>query len=87
MTVIPIVNDVLGAVTKGSVQGQEDLETIQFTALLKLAWILRRLKETCYHSNSSGKPANTDVKNSQKGKIIIIKSKYKIGDHLWSYSF
>ena len=64
----------LGTVTKGLVQGLEDLEiigqveTIQTTALLRSARILRRILETC-HSNSSEKPsANVGVKNSLKGE-------------------
>ena len=40
------------------------VETIQTTALLRTARILRWLEETCCHPNSSEKPsANTDVKN------------------------
>ena len=52
VTVIPIVIGILGIVTKGWVQGQEDLEirerveTIQTTALLRSARILRRVLET-----------------------------------------
>ena len=51
-TVIPIVIDVLGTVTKGFIQELEDLEirrrveTIQTTALLRSARILRRVLET-----------------------------------------
>ena len=42
------------------------VETIQITALLRTARILRRVLETCCHSNFSEKPsAKTDVKNSQ----------------------
>ena len=46
------------------------VETIQTTALLRTArilrWVLKALEETCCHSNSSEKPsANTDVKNSK----------------------
>ena len=73
-TIIPIVICVFSTVTKGLVHGLEDLEiggrveTIQTTALLRSAKILRRvlgLEET-YHSNSSEGPSvNTDVKNSQ----------------------
>ena len=71
MTVIPIVIAVLGTVTKVLIQGLEDLEmggrieTIQTTALLGLARILRRELETCCHSNSCEKPSvNPRVKNS-----------------------
>ena len=70
MTIIPIVIGALGAVTKGLVKGLEDLEitgrveTIQSTALLRLARILWRALETCCHSNSSERlSANADVKN------------------------
>ena len=51
VTVIPIVISTLGTVTKGLVQGLEDLEvkgqveTIQTTALLRSARILRRVLE------------------------------------------
>ena len=49
---IPIVTDILGTVTKGLVQGLEDLkvrgwvESIQTTTLLRSARILRRVLET-----------------------------------------
>ena len=52
VTVIPIVIVVLGIVTKGLLQGQEDLEIrerveiIQTTALLRSARILRKVLET-----------------------------------------
>ena len=51
-TVIPIVTSALGTVTKGLVQGLEDLkirrrvDTIASTALLRLARIFRRVQET-----------------------------------------
>ena len=51
--IIPIVIGDLGTVTKGLVQGLEDLEimgrveTVQTTALLRSASILRRVLETC----------------------------------------
>ena len=64
-----------GTVTKRLLKGLEDLEvggwveTIQTTALLRTARILRRVLETwedCCHSNSSERPsANADVKNSK----------------------
>ena len=73
MTIVPIVIGALGTVTKGLLEGPEDLEvsgrveTIQMTALLRTARILRRVLETCCHSNSCEKPsANTDVKNSKR---------------------
>ena len=52
VTILPIVIDVFGAVTKGLVKGLEDLEirgrveTIQTTALLRSARILKRGLET-----------------------------------------
>ena len=75
MTVIPIVIGELSTVSKGFVHGLKDLEirgwveTMQTTALLRLARILRRLEETCSHSNSSETPSS-GVKNSQKCKIM-----------------
>ena len=52
VTIIPIVIGAFGTVTKGLLKGLEDLEvsgrveTIQTTALLKTARILRRVPET-----------------------------------------
>ena len=52
MTIIPIVSGSFGTATKGMIQGLEDLEitgrveTIQITALLWSAKILRRIQET-----------------------------------------
>ena len=52
VTVIPIVIGAFGTVTKGLLKGLNDLEvgrqvkTIQTTALLKTARILRRVLET-----------------------------------------
>ena len=78
-TVILTVIGALGKVTEGLVKGIEDLkitgrmETIQSTALLRSAGILRVL-ETCCHSESSERPsANAKEKNSQgvKKKIMI----------------
>ena len=52
VTVIPIVTGALGTVTKGFIQGLDDLEirgqvkTIQTTALLRSTRILRRVLET-----------------------------------------
>ena len=52
VTIVPIVIGVLGTVTKGLLRGLEDLEiggwveTIQTTALLRMARILRRVLET-----------------------------------------
>ena len=68
----------LGTVPKGLFRGLEELEIvgradfIQTTALLKSARILRRVPETCYHSDSSERPsANACMKISQ-GIIIIM---------------
>ena len=61
VTIIPIVIGAFGTVTKGLPKGLENLEvggqveTIQTTALLKMARILRRVLETCCHSDSSEK--------------------------------
>ena len=52
VTIVPIVIDALGTITKGLLKGLEYLEaggrveTIQMTALLRTAWILRRVQET-----------------------------------------
>ena len=52
VTIVPIVIGALGTVTKGLLNGLEDLEvsgqvgTIQTTALLRTARILRRVLET-----------------------------------------
>ena len=49
------------------------VETIQTTALLRMARILRNVMETCYHSNSNERPSdNNDVKNSQGVVVVII---------------
>ena len=52
VAIVPIVIDAFGAITKGLLKGLEDLkvggrvETIQTTALLRTARILRRVLET-----------------------------------------
>ena len=52
VTIVPIVTDALGTVAKGLFKGLEDLEvggqleTIQTTALMRTARILRRVLET-----------------------------------------
>ena len=68
--IVPIVIGAFDTRTKGLLKGLEGLEfggrveTIQMTVLLKTVRILRRVLETCCHSNSSEKPsANTDAKN------------------------
>ena len=73
VTIVPIVIGALGTITKGLLKSLEDLEvggrveTIQTTALLGTARILRRVLETWGNLLSlSEKPsANTDVKNSK----------------------
>ena len=71
--IVPIVIGAFGTITKGFLKGLEDLEdgwrveTIQMTALLRKARILKRVLETCCHSNSSEKlAAITDVKNPKE---------------------
>ena len=62
VTIVLIAIDAFGTVTKGLLKGLEDLdfkervETIQTTALLRRARILRRVLETCCYSNSSERP-------------------------------
>ena len=52
VTIVPIVIGTFGTITKGLLKGLEDLEiggrvvTIQMTALLKTARILRKVQET-----------------------------------------
>ena len=52
VTIVPIAIGALGTITKGLLKGLEDLEvggrveTIQTAALLRTAWILRRVLET-----------------------------------------
>ena len=52
VTIVPIVIGALGTITKGLLKGLEDIEvggweeTIQMTALLRMARILRRVLET-----------------------------------------
>ena len=90
LTIVPIVIGAFGTITKGLLKGLEGLEvggqveTIQMTALLRMARILRRVLETCCHSNSSEKlSANTDVKNSKRvnnnvGSSIVISCEHEI---------
>ena len=78
VTVIPIVISAPGTVTKGLIKDLEDLEirgraeTIQTTALLRLAWILRRVLETQDNFPSLKRGCE---KNSLKSKLIINKTK------------
>ena len=99
MKLVPIVIGAFGTITKGLLKGLEDLEvggrveTIQMTALLRTARILRRVLETCSHSNSSGKPStNTDMKNSKREnndniKILIYKSNAMFNDKHKTYIY
>ena len=75
VTIVPIVIGAFDTITKGLLKGLEDLEvgkwveTIQMTALLRTARILRRVLETWGDLLSlklQWKPsANTDMKNSK----------------------
>ena len=72
VTIIPIVIGAFDIVTKELSKGLEDLEvggrveTIQNTALLRTARILRKVLETCCHSNASERQsAKAGVKKSQ----------------------
>ena len=74
VTIIPIVIDAFGTITKGLLKGREDLEvdgrveTIQTTTLLKMAGILRRVLETWGDllSLNERSSAYADVKNSNE---------------------
>ena len=82
VTIIPTVIGALGTVTKGLLQGLEDLEITGFVETTKLhhnwdqpeyweeSW---RLEETGCHSNSRRKPsANAD----EKENLLIIKTRH-----------
>ena len=68
VTIISIVIGAFGTVIEGLLNGLEvggRVETIQTTTLLRTVRILRRVLETCCHSDSCKIPsAKTDVKNS-----------------------
>ena len=73
VTIVLIVIGAFGTITKGLLKGLEDLEVggrVETAALLRTAWILRRVLETwgdLLSLSSSEKPsANTDVKNSNE---------------------
>ena len=76
VTITPIMIGAFGTVTKRQLKGREDVEvggrevTIQTTALLKTARILRRVQETwgdLLSLNLLWKPsANGDVKKSNE---------------------
>ena len=75
--IIPIVIGAFCTVTKGLLKELDDLEfggpveNIQTTALLRTAGILRRVLETCCHSNSSERPsAKADLKISHGVNIM-----------------
>ena len=81
VTIISIVICVLGTVTKGLIQGLEELEitgrveTIQTTALLRSARLLRRVLETWENllvSNSRERPSTLADGKISQGVIIII---------------
>ena len=65
VTIIPIVIGAFDTVTKGLLQGLEDLEIggrVERPEYWEEFW---KLEETCCHSNSSERPsANANVKNS-----------------------
>ena len=96
VTIIPIAIGAFGTVTKGLLKGLEDLEVggraeiTQATALLRTARILRRVLETCCHSDSSEKPsASADVKNSNNNnykfsiKFNILRSVRFVSDRIF----
>ena len=76
VTIIPIVISAFGTVTTGLLMGLEGLEvggleeTLQTTALLKMARILRKVLETwgefCHSISSEWPSAYADVKNSNE---------------------
>ena len=73
VTIIPVVIDCFGRVTKGLLKGLEDLEvggrveTIQTRERSEYGEESWRLEETCCHSNSNERPpANAYVKNSNE---------------------
>ena len=74
VTIIPTVIGALSTVTKGLVQGLEDLEiraqieTIQTTALLRSARILRRVLETWEDSCEKPSAFSGVKKNSKSSK-------------------
>ena len=80
VTIIPIVNGAFGIVTNELQKEMENLEvggrveTIQTTALLRKARILRKIMETKGNLLSLKKrpPAITDMKNSHDIIIMII---------------
>ena len=70
VTVISIVIGKLGTLSKGLVRRLEELEiggqikTIQTTPLLRFISQLKKVQETCCHSDSSERPpANAGVNN------------------------
>ena len=56
-------------------------EAIQTVALLRSARILRRVKKTCCHSESSDRPsANAGMKNSGGGGVMMMMMCYNSRD-------
>ena len=72
VTIIPVVIGAFGTITRRLLKGLEDLEfggrveTIQTTALLRTARILRRVLETCHSDSSEKTLTNADVKSSNE---------------------
>ena len=80
MPIVPMAIGAFSTITKGLLKGLKDLEvggrvdTLQTTVLLKTAWILRRVLETCGDlrrlavTQTPGKKtsADADVKKSNK---------------------
>ena len=71
VTIVPIVIGALGTITKGLLKGLEDfdvggrVETMQTTALLRTARILRQVLET-WGDSSEKRSADANVKNSNE---------------------
>ena len=73
VTVITVIIGAHRTIAKGFVKKLEKLEiggraeTLQTTALLRSARIVRRIEETCCHSDSTKRPsANVGGKNSKE---------------------
>ena len=78
VTVVPIVIGQLGSHQRvgkgiGGIGNKSTSGDHPNYSIIKIGQILRRVLETCCHSNSSGRlSANAGVKNSQRSKTIII---------------
>ena len=68
---IPIFIVALGTIPKGLEEFESGVraETIQTTALLKLARILKSVLETCCHSDSSERPSDNAGEKNSKEKL------------------